>query len=77
VSKDKYVLAYNIAEWPDCGGGVEVEFPTSEEEMLRRIVELTESWKDKFELRLAAVIGHEYRLKPVEVVTKLELERII
>jgi len=68
-----YLLIYDIHEYPECGGGTYFERFTCTELMLARINEISNQWKNKMEVKLAAMVNIEYKIVPVQHVTKWEI----
>lgn len=72
----KYILVYEIDDYPECGGGTEVEFfeATEEQEMHKRVNELA-STDERVSIITAGFLQTEYEYKPVEIVKEYRPEQ--
>ncbi len=72
----KYILVYEIEDYPDCGGGTEVEFfdAYSEQKMHNRVNDLA-SKDERVKIIAAGFLQTEYEYKPVEIIKEYRPER--
>ena len=72
----KYILVYEIDDYPDCGGGTQVEFfeANAEQEMHKRVNELA-STDERISIITAGFLKTEYEYKPVEIIKEYRPER--
>ncbi len=70
-----FILVYDIDEYADCGGGTFCEFAESDMEMLELINKLNDIHGGrKFKVTFCGEIKCEIVVKPVERITKYEIE---
>lgn len=70
----KYILVYNILEWPDMGGGIQIEFPESEKATHKRVEELFGQYKDQVNIEVAGILQVEFEYEPVVYATKFKVK---
>jgi hypothetical protein len=72
----KYILVYEIDDYPDFGGGTQVEFfeANAEQEMHKRVNELA-STDERISIITAGFLQTEYEYKPVEIIKEYRPER--
>lgn len=68
----KYILVYEIKDYPDMGGGINVEYPENEQLMHKRVEELSSQLEEKFHLHDAGFLQKEFEYKPIKYAIKLE-----
>jgi len=69
----KYILVYNINDFPECGGGIQVETFRDDDDgksMHKRVNDLAKKHKTKFNILEAGKMCIEFEYDPVEVVTE-------
>lgn len=71
----KYILVYEIKDYPEMGGGTFVEYPANEGEMHKRVEELSNKLEEKFCLCDAGFLQLEYEYKPIKYAIKLDPTR--
>lgn len=71
----RYILVYEISDYPEMGGGRYAEFFESNEEqkMHNRVNELANS-VDNFSIIIAGFMSQEYEYKPIEVIKEYRPE---
>lgn len=71
----KHILVYEINDYPNNGGGTQVEFfeADAEQEMHKRVNDLA-STDDRISIITAGFLQTEYEYKPVEIIKKYQPE---
>ncbi len=69
----RYILVYEIDDYPDCGGGIQVEFFEKEQEMHRQVNELA-STDERISIITAGYLHAEYEYKPIEIIKEYRPE---
>jgi hypothetical protein len=73
----KYILVYEISDYPEMGGGIYAEnFGMEENKMHKRVNELANKNKNNFSVVYAGFLQTEYKYQPVEMITEYRPERV-
>lgn len=72
----KYILVYEINDYPDAGGGIQVEYPKDEQEMHKRVEELHINYKDIVNILDAGFLQVEYKYEAIKYATRFEPKRV-
>ena len=73
----KYILVYEISDYPEMGGGMYAEeFGMDENNLHKRVNELANENKGKFSVTYAGFLQVEYKYNPVEIITEYVPERL-
>lgn len=68
----KFVLIYEIDDYPECGGGIDFELFEEVEEMDAKVNELLQVCKDKLEIKFAGHINVIFNYEPKQLITIYE-----
>ena len=69
----KYILVYEIDDYPEMGGGTEVEFFEEEQKLHERVNELASN-DERVSITTAGFLSVEYDYKPIEIVKQYRPE---
>jgi hypothetical protein len=73
----RYILAYDIIDYPEEGGGIEIEtFAYNEKERMHERANELLSSERKIEILIAGTLEDEFKYEPVEVAIKYNPVRI-
>ena len=74
----KYVLVYQVSDYPENGGGMYAEDfePSCERDMHNRVNELANEYKDAFKVVYAGYMTSMYEYEPITQVTEYREKRI-
>lgn len=69
---EKYILAWEVNDYPDNGGGIEVQKFDNDELLLEKVNEIKQD--KRIEIIFCYKIAEEIKFKAVEKVTRWEIE---
>lgn len=68
----KHIIIYDILQCYEDGGGIQIEYPDTEQDMHQRVADLHQQHQEKIKIVDAGFLQTEFTYEPVKYAIKLD-----